>query len=63
MTGAGVIDVHGHHLTVEGDGQGVVVVDTDQGVLIALWPEDALALAARLALASVGPDTTVGCPS
>ncbi|WP_370325816.1 hypothetical protein [Euzebya sp.] len=55
----GVIDAHGHHVTVEGDGNGVVVVDTDQGVFVALWPKDALALAAQLALASVGPDTVV----
>lgn len=62
MTGA-VVDVHGHHLTVDGDGIGVVVLDTDQGVLVALWPQAALALAAQLALASVGPDATMGCRS
>lgn len=63
MTAESVRDAHGHHLTVEGDGHGVVVLDTDQGLLIALWPEAALALAARLALASVGPDSPVGCSS
>lgn len=59
----GVLDAQGHHLTVEGDGQGLVVLDTDHGVLIALWPRDALALAAQLALAAVGPESPAECRS
>jgi hypothetical protein len=59
VTGQAVIDVHRHQVTVEVSDEGPVIIDTDQGVAVVLWPDDALALAEQLVLAAIEARRTV----